>query len=51
MNIYDISLDISPTLPVWPGDPRVILERVSNIDLGDPANVSRIEMEARWSWR
>lgn len=44
MNIYDISLDISPTLPVWPGDPRVILERVSNIDLGDPANVSRIEM-------
>ncbi len=27
MKIYDISLPISPELPVWPGDPQVVLEQ------------------------
>lgn len=42
MPIYDISLPISPGLPVWPGDPSVVLERVSSMDLGAHDNVSRL---------
>lgn len=44
MRIYDISLTISPSLPVWPGDPNVLLERVAKIEEGANANVSRITM-------
>lgn len=44
MRIYDISLTISPTLPVWPGDPRVVLQRESKIEEGERSNVSRLEM-------
>lgn len=44
MHIYDISLTISPKLPVWPGDPPIDIERVSNIAAGDDANVSRVNM-------
>jgi arylformamidase len=46
MQIYDISLTITPELPVWPGDPRIVLERVAMIEAGANANVSRIEMSA-----
>ena len=42
MRIYDISVGISPQLPVWPGDPPVELERVQAIALGANANVSRL---------
>ena len=42
MTIYDISLPISPNLPVWPGDPKIILEEVASMDKGDHANVSRL---------
>jgi arylformamidase len=44
MRIYDISLPISPELPVWPGDPSVVLERFARIEDGETANVSRIAM-------
>jgi len=44
MQIYDLSLSISDSLPVWPGDPRVKITQVSSLDAGDIANVSRIEM-------
>jgi arylformamidase len=44
MHIYDISLSISPHLPVWPGDPRILLERVEKIEDGSNANVSRLDM-------
>ncbi|UCH60515.1 MAG: cyclase family protein [Anaerolineales bacterium] len=44
MRIYDISLTISPTLPVWPGDPRVVLQRERKIEEGERSNVSRLEM-------
>lgn len=44
MRTYDISLTISPDLPVWPGDPKIVLERVEKIEAGANANVSRIEM-------
>jgi arylformamidase len=44
MHTYDISLTISPELPTWPGDPNITLERVSKIEEGANANVSRMEM-------
>ena len=43
MKIYDISLPISPEMPVWPGDPPVVLEKVSSMDAGAHDNVSRLE--------
>ena len=42
MKIYDISLTISPDLPVWPGDPSIELEQVESMDAGAQANVSRL---------
>lgn len=46
MHIYDISVTISPNIPVWPGEPHVDLERVSEIGDGSAFNVSRIAMSA-----
>jgi arylformamidase len=42
MKIYDISLPISPDLPVWPGDPQIVLEQFISMGDGEDANVSRI---------
>ena len=42
MPIYDISLTISPTMPVWPGDPAVEITQVASIDQGANANVSHL---------
>ncbi len=42
MRLYDISLGITPNMPVWPGDPRVELKRVAQIADGDNANVSHL---------
>lgn len=44
MQTYDISLTISPSLPTWPGDPGIILERVDKIEEGANANVSKLDM-------
>jgi arylformamidase len=44
MRIYDISLTISPDLPVWPGDSQPKLERTSMIEAGDNANVSQMKV-------
>jgi len=46
MRTYDVTLNISPDLVVWPGDPKVKLERVSKIEEGEVSNVTRIEMSA-----
>lgn len=46
MRILDISLTITPQLPVWPGDPAVVLERVAKMEEGASANVSRLDMGA-----
>lgn len=43
MHIYDVSVGISPQMPVWPGDSAVKLERVREIAKGANANVSRLE--------
>jgi arylformamidase len=42
MKIHDVTLAISPDMPVWPGDPAVVLEQVSSMDAGAHDNVSRM---------
>jgi arylformamidase len=44
MRTYDITLTVTPDLPTWPGDPRIVLERVGKIEDGANANVSRLDM-------
>jgi arylformamidase len=44
VRIYDVSVGISPQMPVWPGDPPVKLERTREIAKGANANVSRLEL-------
>lgn len=44
MRTYDISIPISPNLPVWPGDPKVQMQRISKIEEGASANVTHISM-------
>ena len=42
MKIYDISLTVSPSLPVWPGDPSIVLDRLSKMEEGEHNNVSKM---------
>ena len=44
MKIYDITVEINPELPVWPGDPEVKIERFEKLESGDNANISRMGM-------
>ena len=44
MRIYDVTVPIKENMPVWPGQPRVEIERLSSIDRGDQANVSRLNL-------
>ena len=46
MKIIDISVPITPDMPVWPGDPSVHMNRVSKIEQGDNANVTHISLSA-----
>jgi arylformamidase len=46
VTIYDISLSVSESLPVWPGDPPVRITHASHLDLGDEATVSRLDLGA-----
>lgn len=41
--LIDISLTVTGSLPVWPGDPAIRLEQASRIADGADANVSRID--------
>jgi arylformamidase len=42
MHTYDISLTIKPDMPTWPGDPKVEMVQIMNIENGDDANVTQI---------
>ncbi len=42
--IIDITLTISPSLPVWPGDPKVSLERFNKMEEGAIANISKMNL-------
>jgi arylformamidase len=44
MNVYDITLTISSDLPTWPGDPKIVLERVTSLDDGGDSNVTWLNM-------
>lgn len=44
MRIHDLTVGVSPSLPVWPGNPGIELVRVQNMDNGDHANVSRLSL-------
>jgi arylformamidase len=44
--IHDITLLLSPELPVWPGDPPVELVRVSDLAAGDPFSLTRLSTSA-----
>ncbi|MDX9832845.1 MAG: cyclase family protein [Anaerolineae bacterium] len=44
MRIYDVTVPISERMPVWPGDPPVQIERVSELSGGDSFNVSRLHI-------
>jgi arylformamidase len=46
MLIYDISLPISESLVVWPGDPPIRITQPSHLDRGDMATVSRLDIGA-----
>ncbi len=46
MTIYDVSLPISESLVIWPGDPLIRITQPSRLDRGDEATVSRLEMGA-----
>jgi arylformamidase len=46
MQIFDVSVHISPQMPIWPGDPPVQIERVASINKGDPANLTRLSLGA-----
>lgn len=42
MTLYDVSLTIAEDLPVWPGDPKIELKKISQIENGQEANVTHI---------
>ncbi len=44
MRIHDVTLTLSSTLPVWPGDPQILIERVRKIEEGANSNVSRLQL-------
>jgi len=46
MHIYDVSLPISPELPIWPGDPTISIERVSKMEEGADVNITRLAIGA-----
>ena len=44
MKIFDISVSITPSTPVWPGDPNVNLKTIGAIQDGDSVNITEIQM-------
>lgn len=44
MQIYDISVNVSPNLAVWPGDPQIEYHRYASIDEGSISNNTLIKM-------
>ncbi|MBI3360598.1 MAG: cyclase family protein [Chloroflexi bacterium] len=44
MTIYDISLTITPSTPVWPDNPAIEIVREMDMARGDAATVSRMNM-------
>jgi arylformamidase len=46
MRVIDISLPISESLAVWPGDPPIRITQPAHLDRGDVATITRLDMGA-----
>jgi arylformamidase len=46
MTIYDVSVLIDSNMPVWPGDPAVVVELANSMDRGDAFNGTRLALSA-----
>ena len=46
MKIFDVTVPIKNSMPVWPGDPEVNNKLIISIDSGEEANVTSIHMSA-----
>jgi arylformamidase len=46
MHIYDVTVPLSPTLVVYPGDPPVEVTPTAQLAWGDVANVSRLTLSS-----
>ena len=46
MRIHDISVSISESLAIWPGDPRIRITQPLHLQNGDSATVSRLDLGA-----
>lgn len=44
MKIYDVTLPISPSLPVWPGDSGPELRQLATLAHGDECNLSALQL-------
>ncbi|NPA90766.1 MAG: cyclase family protein [Chloroflexi bacterium] len=44
MVLYDVTLPLDATLPVWPGDPPIRVEKVVTPGPGNPFTVSQMQM-------
>ena len=44
MAIFDISIGIDESLPLWPGDPELRLRWAANIEQGDSVNLTELSM-------
>jgi arylformamidase len=42
VKIFDISVPVSAGMPVWPGDPQVVLERYRTLSSGNSSNNSKL---------
>jgi len=42
--MFDISIPISTSTIVWPGDPKIAIRQVSSLQEGDESNVTQIRM-------
>jgi arylformamidase len=46
MKIFDVTVPITNSMPVWPGDPRVNNQLVASLTNGNEANVTGMNMSA-----
>lgn len=46
MKIYDVTLPLTADLPVYPGDPPVLIEPVARLAAGDPYDLLRLSMSS-----
>jgi arylformamidase len=44
VRIFDVTVPVSETTPIQPGEPRIRIEKLSQLTLGDPANSSHIKL-------